>query len=122
MAQSVGPKNTSGDLLSKRRLEIEISFRFISSLFLIPLAQSQQISSFDFVETNMFDCSRRIAPSSAGLANDASSPFLARHANENLASETIRFARQNIFSWDSREVDLWQVYLNQITVKLVHSF
>ena len=34
---------------------MEISFRFISFLFLIPLAQSQQISSFDFVETNTFD-------------------------------------------------------------------
>ena len=81
-------KNTTGDL-SKRRLEIEISFRFISSLFLIPVAQSQQISSFDFVETNMFDCFRRIAPSSAGLANDVI-PFLAREANENLASGTSR--------------------------------
>ena len=43
-------------VLSKRRLKMEISFRFISSLLLIPLAQSQQISSFDFVETNTFDC------------------------------------------------------------------
>ena len=34
---------------------LKISFRFLSSLFLISLAQSQQISSFDFVETNMFD-------------------------------------------------------------------
>ena len=68
---------------------LKISFRFISSLLLIPLAQRQQISSFDFVETNMFDCFRRIAPSSAGLANDVI-PFLARDANENLASETSR--------------------------------
>ena len=37
----------------------------------------------------MFDCFRRIAPSSAGLANDVI-PFLARDANENLASETSR--------------------------------
>ena len=102
--------------------EIEISFRFIPSLFLITLAQSQQISSVYFVETNILDCFRRIAPSSAGLANDVV-PFLARNANENLASETSRalatlslthplrvrksrFARKNIFSWDSPEVDL----------------
>ena len=84
------------DLLSKRRLEIEISFRFISCLFLIPLAQSQQISSFDFVETNMFDCFRRIAPLSSKLANDVI-PFLARDANENLASETSRpFATSSV--------------------------
>ena len=91
-------QNTAQVLVQKIPLEIsfpsgdsrlKISFRFISSLFLIPLAQSQQISSFDFLETNMFDCFRRIAPSSAGLANDVI-PFLARDANENLASETSR--------------------------------
>ena len=74
-------RSITGDLLSKRRLEIEISFRFILSLFLIPLAQRQEISSDDFGETNMFDCFRGIAPSSAGLANDVI-PFLSRNANE----------------------------------------
>ena len=34
----------------------------LSSFFLIPLAQSKQISSFDFGETNMFDCFCRIVP------------------------------------------------------------
>ena len=105
----------------------KVSFRFISSLFLIPLAQSQQISSFDFLETKyMFDCFRRIAASSAGLGNDVIR-FLAQNANENLASETSPyysrlhhslihfmyekscFAHQNIFSRDSCEVDLWQI-------------
>ena len=38
----------------------------------------------------MFDCFRRIAPSSAGLANINVIPFLARNANENLVSETSR--------------------------------
>ena len=37
----------------------------------------------------MFDCFRRMAPSSSGLANDVI-PFLARDANENFASETSR--------------------------------
>ena len=37
----------------------------------------------------MFDCFRRIAPSSARLSNDVI-PFLARNANEKLASETSR--------------------------------
>ena len=53
---SYAGKNITGDLFSKRRLKMEISFRFISSLFLIPLAQSQQISSFDVVETDTFHC------------------------------------------------------------------
>ena len=37
----------------------------------------------------MLDCFRRIAVSNAGLVNDVI-PFLARDANENLASETSR--------------------------------
>ena len=37
----------------------------------------------------MLDCFRRIAPSSAGNANNVI-PFLARNAYENLASETSR--------------------------------
>ena len=84
-------RSITRDLLFKWRLEIEIiiSFRFISSLFLIPLAQSQQMFSFDFGETSMFDCFPRIAPSSAGLGNNVI-PLLARNANANLSRETSR--------------------------------
>ena len=84
-------KNTTGDLLFKQRLEIGKSFRFFFFIF-FSVTFSTKSTNFLFrfrIETRMFDCFPRIAPSSAGLANEVI-PFLARDANENLASETSR--------------------------------
>ena len=53
------------------------------------LAQSKQISSFDFGETNSSIVFVGLRHSSAELAKDVI-PFLARNENENLLSQTSR--------------------------------
>ena len=105
-------------------IEIEISLRFISSLFLIPLAQSQLFrfrrnkrvwlfSSDCAIKCKTFEWRHPLFSAKRKwktCKRDKSTyrDFVARSS----ASPTKKplFARQNTFSWDSREVGLWQVY------------